>query len=1855
MFLLKKGKTNQHFFNPMKINKLFALIFATAILFSCNKKSATETSNKNDFKDYISNVSSGIISKKSDIRIVLVQPIAEWSNNLELDDAYFSVSPKVKGKWIALNNRTISFQPETELKQNTEYVFKVYLDKFQKTADGLSDFSFKVKTIKQDFIVTTNTIQSYNRDWQYLVGNIKTSDVLLLEDAKKLVSAKQDGNSLSIKFDAVLDDTTFFTFTIDSIQRKTDDSEIQIAYHGKPIGVDQNNNFSYAVIGKNNFQVVDVAVSNADKQYLEINFSDPLQKNQNFNGLIDIKGAKKLQYVIDGNVLKIFTNTTLKGTVAVEIFQGITSTDGYKLKHSFKQNIAFEQQKPELKLLQNGTILPTSDNLKFNFESVNLKAVDVTVFKIYQDNVLQFLQNNDLKGNNNLKQVARPIAKKTINLEKKSVRNLSKWNSFSIDLKQIIASDPGAIYNVQLSFLKKYSLYKCEGDSETSETEETIDYDNEDVEDSNWDFGGYYYGDENNYNYSWRERENPCDHSYYRNKKVSANVLASNLGVTVKKGTNKTYFVAVSDIITTAPVADASIKFYNYQQQEIGSKTTDENGQAFFDADKSAFFALVSKNKQTTYVKLNDGNALSMSKYDVAGVRLKKGLKGFIYGERGVWRPGDTLFLSFMLNDKANKLPVGHPVKLELSDPMGTVTHREVNTEGLNNFYRFTIPTDANATTGNWTAKINVGGAQFSKRIKIETIKPNRLKIKVGFDAEIITSANAIDGTIEALWLHGAIAKNLKADVNVKFHQQATKFKNFSDYVFDDPARRFNSEEQTVFDGRVNEQGKASFNFKPALKSKSPGMLKASFITKVYENGGDFSTDVFSKTYSPYTSYVGLSTPKGDRARNMLLTDTQHRFDIATVDEKGKPVAVSDLEVKVYKVTNSWWWNSSTSNLSQYDGSSFRETVFVKTIATKSNGKASFNFELKYPDWGRFLVRVVNKKSGHATGKTIFVDWPGWAGKARKGNPNEATMLIFKADKNTYDVGETAQVTFPSGGNGTALVTIENGTEVLESHWVKTTKGDTKFSFDITPEMAPNVYINIAAIQKHANTKNDLPIRTYGVTGITVENPTTRLYPEISMPNVLQPEQNITVKVNEKNGKPMTYSIAIVDEGLLDLTRFKTPNPWKTFYAKQALGVKTWDIYDDVIGAYGGRINQVFSIGGDGMAAGSKNKKANRFKPVVVYLGPFEIGKNQSKTHQIKIPKYIGSVRTMVVAHNPETEAYGNTEETTPVRKPLMVLASLPRKVTPGEKVRLPITVFAMDKKVKNVRIKLKQNDTFKVIGNSSQNITFSQPDEKMVYFDIEVLKNGIGTLEILASGNGEKASYQVEIDAVNPNPDTTETLDIILEPNSSKTINFETFGVAGTNGAAIELSSLPSMDFNSRLQYLIKYPHGCVEQTTSSVFPQLFLNDIFDLSTKKKQQVQKNIQLGIDRLAHFQTTSGGFSYWQGGRSINDWSTSYAGHFLLEAEKKGFVLPISFKVKWLNYQKQLAKNWRYSETNHRNGLAQAYRLYTLALANNADLSSMNRLRETRKITNEAKYRLAAAYALIGQKDAAKQLVNSTPFVFNTQKYNYYTYGSTDRNKAMALEAYVLLKEHHKAKDLGKYIAQALSNKRYMSTQTTAYSLLAMAKYAAFIGGKGIAVSYATNGKNNTTISTSKTLASRTISVLNGGNSIELKNNKSNTIYVKVLNKGVLPVGQEKIAQRNLTATVSYKTKNGKLLDVAKVSQGTDFIAEVTISNHKSELIKDVALSVIFPSGWEIVNTRFTDFGAFNNNTVDHENIRDDRSNFYFDLKPSETKTVRVVLNASYLGSYYLPGVQCEAMYDDDYFVRTKGQWVEVVK
>jgi len=393
-------------------------------------------------------------------------------------------------------------------------------------------------------------------------------------------------------------------------------------------------------------------------------------------------------------------------------------------------------------------------------------------------------------------------------------------------------------------------------------------------------------------------------------------------------------------------------------------------------------------------------------------------------------------------------------------------------------------------------------------------------------------------------------------------------------------------------------------------------------------------------------------------------------------------------------------------------------------------------------------------------------------------------------------------------------------------------------------------------------------------------------------------------------------------------------------------------------------------------------------------------------------------------------------------------------------------------------------------------------------------------------------------------------------------------------------------------------------------------------------------------------------SYWPGNTEANEWGTNYAGHFMLEAKKKGYALPITFLSNWIKYQQNQARQWRNSRTQYNSSFIQAYRLYTLALAGQPELAAMNRLRESGEMSNDAKWRLAGAYALVGKASVAKEISATANVNFQAQEYNRYTYGSPFRNKAMALETMVIL-NNNQQRELAISLAKNLSSSRWYSTQETSYALLALAKMANQNGGKAVEVNYNINGDKET-IKTTKTLAERGLTINTGSNKLTIENQKDNILYVTVSQSGKLPLGEELTEQNNLSVKTQFFDGAGNTLDVSELRQGTEVIAKVSVTNTSMDDVDNIALSQIFPSGWEVVNTSFTDLGGGADGDADYKDTRDDRVNFYFDLNQKKTKVFTVKLNASYLGTYYLPGTQAEAMYDNTYFARTQGKWIKVM-
>ncbi len=1827
-----------------------------------------------EFAGYINAFTTGYIPTGSSIKIRLSH---EFGNNMQLntpvDEKFFSFEPKVEGSAVWKDAQTIEFIPKERLKQGQQYKATFHLGKLVDVKSDLKEFDFKFNTVKQDAKLEFNDLKCYqSNDYTYYNsgGSIFTADYANPEQIEKSLLVQYPGAKLKVKW-LHNDKGTQHSFLIDSITRPTNASSLlTFAFNGKEAGLELNENKKIDITSKNEFRLLNVSVKSDNEQYVLLTFSNPIDQNRSIENFIEIPNQNDVKFIITNNQVFMYPNNLKAGNYTLKVREGIRDTKGKSLAQASEHNIVFNDVKPAVRFTGGGNILPSSNNLNLPFETVNLKAVDVKIFKIYESNVLQFLQTNSLNDNGNLAQVGKKIVDKRINLGITNPADFGIWKKFTLDLSTLIKREPGAIYRITMSIKKAYSTYPCLGNNEDEKFE--MEEISEEKEEENPFYGYYYddyyygydyeYGDEGD-EYSWSNRDNPCKAAYYRqyDKTISKNILASDIGLIVKSGNNGNLFIAANDIVTTDPMKGVVLELYDYQKQLIQIEKTNGDGQCFITAKQKPAFIVAKKDEQRAYVRLDDGASLPLSMYDVSGDAVKKGIKGFIYGERGVWRPGDSLFINFILEDKEQKLPENHPVSFELRNPQGQLVKRIFKNKSVDGFYSFFTETSLNAPTGLWSAEVKVGSVKFSKSIRIESIMPNRLKLEVNVgDNKLLNADDNNKVTLHANWLTGAKVQFLPASISVALSKTTTQFDKYKDYVFDDATRYFESQNQEVFDGKLDENGDASTLLNLNLEGKTPGFLKAIFFTRVYEQSGAFSVDHFSVTYSPYSYYVGINTPSGERNTGILHTGKDHKIQIASVNFKGNGVSRNKIRFDMYKMEWRWWWEQYEWELANYATDEYHKPVHTEIIST-TNGKGSVTVNIPEHKWGRYLLRVTDLESGHSATKICFFDWPNWMNR-EGGEDNKiiSNMLQFNTDKSSYKVGEDALVNIPSPEKGRALVTIENGTKILEAHWLQTEKGNSTFRFKITPEMAPNVYVHVSLMQPHKRA-NDLPIRMYGVVPVLIDDPETHLRPVINMPNELVPEQNVSITVSEENGKAMAFTLAMVDEGLLDITRFKTPNPWNSFYAKEALGVKSWDLYDHVIGAFGGELERILSVGGDGLDGRDDGAKTNRFKPMVKFIGPIHLSKGEKKKIEFKMPLYIGSVRTMVIAGY--KGAYGSSEKTTPVKAPLMVLGTLPRVLSVTEEVKLPVTLFGGSKAIGKTEVKIETNEFVQLVGGNTKTINLGKDEEKMLSFQLKVKnKTGIAKIKITANGGGHSSKYEMELDVRNPNPYQTNIKDLWVDAGKTIEENVMPTGLAGTNSGVVELSTIPPINLNERLNYLITYPHGCIEQTTSQTFAQLYLNDIMELNDDLKNEIESNIKKGINSIGSFQLRDGSLSYWPGTTEPSDWGTTYGGHFMICAEKKGYALPPGFKKNWISYQSKVAQNFELNKNKYfNNDVLQAYRLYVLALANSAAMSAMNRLRENNNLSNQAKWYLAGAYALAGQIDESEKLLAKSSTDVGKYQVNYYTYGSSERDLAVILDVLCTMNKKSQALTQLKKVSAFLSSKSWLSTQTTAYGLVAVSNFIKKYGGaSAMQANVSINGKE-VSLKGNSAISQIPLNYKDGKNcKVKIVNNGKGGLYVRVITRGKPEIGSETEESQNVSISTVFKDMNGNSLMPDELPQSTNFIMQVTVKNMGlSGEIKNLALMNYIPSGWEIHNNRINSDESENNNhngtNYTYQDIRDDRVLTYFDLYEHEAKTFTILLNAAYEGSFYLPGTNVEGMYDNSVYARDKGRWIKVIK
>lgn len=1760
----------------------------------------------------------------------------------ELPGNIAKMDPLVDGKWVWQDALTLVFKPSKPLGSNQRYEITFDLQKlFKNVPDKEAKPVLAIATIEQQLTLSHEGLEYLTDETGKNVIQVK-GWVNCLDNAdnasiEKSVQVFQEGNSnLKLRWEHPTGKE--HTFYISGIERSEKESNLEIRYNATDLDDDFKGSKILKVVGINDFVFLEGKVNRSGSKTIDLIFSDPLDENQEKKGLVTILDwAEEFALDINGNRLTIYLEQFPGNDLKLEVSSGLKNKDGKTLGQVLNSGFSFLPAKPEVKALRKGVIMPETEQVWFPFQAINLKSVEIEITKIYQSNVLQFLQYNALDQHYDLNPVGKIMFTGKVDLTKISpANNEEKWQKYTLDLSRMVTVDPGSIYNIEIRFTKE-DVIKLECEAPTSEG----------------NYGEAYYDD------GYYDESNPCrPYYYYGEHFIRTNLFSTNIGLLAKGSRDeKSWTIFANHLNTAAGLGGTEITLYDFQKQEVGKGVTDASGLLNIECKEAPSFAMAKKDGKYGYLSLLDNFANSLSDFDINGKELKEGLDAFIYGERGVYRPGDTMFVSVMLfqHKKYSIAPLDPqlPIKIQAEDSRGKIQFEKNLTENIDHLYHCKIPTSDNSPTGNWKWAVTVGGETFYKSVKVETVKPNRLKISYKNLPNSIKLYQEPNLAFESTWLHGASAEGLKAEVEVSWSDRIQQFKAHPGYQFEDPSRGSDYYPEKMFSGTLDANGSASYQLKQNPSFLPASALKVGIKTKVFEKSGNFSEDYATAEVHPYTSYVGIKIPESEWGGHYLKSGIPQKMAMIVVDADGKPVANRELSLGLYSAEWNWWYNESNYNLLKYNSSD--HTGSIKTAKIKTNSKGVAEWSDVYDDYGNYLIRVCDEVSGHCTGGLFYT--------SKWGNPpshGEAAQIIkLSADKESYATGEKIKLRVPSNEKSKLLLSIEQGNQIVSTQLIEGKAKETVIELPVTPAMAPNVFLHVSLVQPYANTANGLPLRMYGVLPLKITDPARTLHPIIETPSSLKPDETFAIKIKEQNNKPMAYTIAVVDEGLLDLTRFKTPNPTDHFFAKLALGIDTWDMYDKVMNPYGQEFENLFTVGGDAENLNLNSvKKANRFVPTVKFLGPFQ-SKGGVTTHNLKIDKYVGSVRFMVVARN--NDAFGMAEASRQVKKDLMVQTTLPRILAPGDEFDLGANVFAMVKNMGKVNVSLESDKNFGVIGGGTNVLTFNKEGDLLTQFGIKT-GNSTGVAKIGAKVSSSRMSTKdiTEIEIRNPNLPEIRVREFKIEAGQKVNLSLELFGTKGSHSAQLEMSNMPSLNLNSRLQYLIQYPYGCIEQTTSAAFPQLYVGDIIHLSPGRQKEVNQNISKAIQRINGFQTSSGGFSYWPGNNTSEDWASSYAGHFLIEAKAQNYFVPEKLLSKWYSYQKSQAV--KYNSNADSDHTAQAYRLYTLAKYGKPESGAMNRLRQVKNLTAPAGNTLAAAFALTGKKQVAIELLAQVAKLKVTNEkedYNYYTYGSTMRDMALKAEAQMQAGQNSQALNTIKALVQELNSSGWYNTQAISHALLVVEKFYKGADKKGLIVDVLYNGKTLPAVNTNKSVAISEIALNETVNTqtATLTNKTKGPVYVKTIIKGTPGMQQMTTGgSKNVNLNVSYIDNNGRPLDAGKIVQGQSFFVRLKASNPGTfgSRLENLALTFQLPAGWEVRNERLNG-QASANTSYEYQDIRDDKVITFFDLYNGSSTIIEIPLVATYSGVFYQAPVTLEAMYNNEVFARTGSTRVRVVK
>lgn len=1826
-----------------RLPALFLLLFLTL---SCKKQANEQVAaNIDEEKEllarYFDAATSGVISASEPFHYILKSPLPADVDENALQD-FIRLDPSVNGNVTISNRSVITFTPEKPLAGNTVYRVSLNMPLLD-TTNFTDQLTYSVQTIEQQVRLEKRGFILQDNGKTDVIVSVRTADILDLKSLESCFTTKKAAVSCRQSGDLLYE----VTFSYDNLPA----ANKPIEFDGNQIQAKHTETIQPFSINAAIFEVVH---SDHDKESNELNlyFSKILDNRQDLTGLLTLNG-KMPNYSIDQNVVKIFLDQDKSSNTAeVNLSSALQATDGSRLKQDYTYSIENKTDTPMAEFVSAGNYFPSEGDFKIPVKTRGLDKIKVVVIEIKQENVMHFLAWHSLQYSDyySLRMYGKPIYEEVIPLNK-GLKDEDGFTIHGIDLTKQVKKNPGSIYHVSLDFLPEHTNLSCKSNLKKYKVQYGTPS-NQYFYSKNADFREeyIYYPD-----YSWDKNTDPCDISYYAYKQPAQKLLiCSDFSVIAKKA-GGSYHVAVNKLLDLSAVSGADITLYDLQAEKIGQGVTGADGLVRVECPKHEGSVMkITKDNQTTYLSLDEADSNPLTEFDISGELSETGTEVFVYTDRDVWRPGDSIFLNVMFHAKNAEVADGLPLVCSFYNPENVQIVEKVLPLylGKKQIYTFGLNTSPGAKTGRYRCVLRWGTRTHREIIQVETIKPNTTETVLETDntENKVVYASTLSGKMYTRYLTGFAAPNTEVKAVGKFVPMDNPFPDYGQYVFQLPAKPAENNIE-LFQTRTNEAGQADFETGyDFTAANAPGYLRVEIESTL--EGGGINKEGKSIKISPFTSYLGAERKPGKGWAGNYTFDENINVNLIRLDKKGKLLSSAmPVTYTVYKHAEHWWIDKyRLQHWGNFQQDGF--WTFVNTNNMNVSGKGLLSLPKNSLGKGAYKVVFTDKNSGHQTA-VFFTVYNGEESIPGK----EAHLLELMTEKDDYMAGEKIALRLPDIKGAKALVSVERGKEIIQQTWHELKAGGNIISLSSDESWASNIYLHLTIIQPYKKSGNDLPLRMYGVKSVRLTGKNKPLQPVTDIPITMESDKKYTFTISEQNGRPMEYTYALVDEGLLSLKGFNTPDPVTHFFGKYPLLVKTWDIYKYLMSYFSGQFAGIISIGGDDAYKADALQEINRFKPVVIHRGSFILGPKAKNKHEVTIPKYIGKLRLMVVACHKEN--FGHLEKMVTVKNPIMVQTQFPRNLQVTDKVRLPITLFRDDATIRTATLTATTSNPLIKGLPSNKNITFGNENMVRHFSALEVLnKPGVTKVDMTVKSNQKSMSEKTELVVQYPNAYSSIVERVRVQPGKSAFFEVSPKGYPEVFSGRLIVSGVRAPDFMTFAEKLIEYPYGCLEQVTSAGFGQLYLDKLLDLDPAANKKRLDHLKVVTQKISGYQRGGGSFYYWDNDY-YHGWSDMYAGHFLLEMKNSGNLPPDNRMFQdWLSNAYQKANQWSVAGVNDKyfyesEALMHAYRLYILAKANKPAKSAMNRFMTTCTARNPLVWwLLAGSFQHSGFDSKALEMITKAETLTKDKRQDWYSYsfGSQARDLAVIVNILSGIKgQKAKAEKYFNAMVDAYNASNWNSTQDMGYACLATFSFYGENLSLNKDVQYAVTGLKAIQNYKHKASAGRDIRVDKAywNKKLEVKNTGTADIYVTryaryIDDKINLPAEQKEIG-----LTIRYYNLTRKTSGLDDITLGDDIQIVVTVQNDNATALRDMALNLTMPSGFELINPRLYQTEVVKTQAAyTYQDFRDDRVYTFFSLDPGAKKYFEFKAKASFAGDFYLPRAVCENMYKGNIYAKT---------